>query len=148
MPGDERLYCVLFDLQQMTCPAMMFLSISAVLALPHGQADAVESWRIPILKCRGSNPPAPTGRSVSNAYGIGSRSKCRDIAARALFVRDRMLFALRRRQPRDRRATPGLEGFDHVPVLQCDVDVVDAAHEAILFAQALSQDHFFDRSVL
>ena len=26
----------------MTCPAMMFLSISAVLALLHGQADAVE----------------------------------------------------------------------------------------------------------
>ena len=26
----------------MTCPAMMFLSISAILALLHGQADAVE----------------------------------------------------------------------------------------------------------
>jgi hypothetical protein len=26
----------------MTCPAMMFLSISAVLALLHGQGDAVE----------------------------------------------------------------------------------------------------------
>ena len=26
----------------MTCPAMMFFSISAVLALLHGQADAVE----------------------------------------------------------------------------------------------------------
>jgi hypothetical protein len=25
--------------------------------------------------CRGSNPAAPTGQSVSNAYGIGSRSK-------------------------------------------------------------------------
>ena len=29
-----------------------------------------------ILKCGGSNPAAPTGQSVSNAYGIGSRSKC------------------------------------------------------------------------
>jgi hypothetical protein len=46
--------------------------------------------------------------------------------------RDRRLFALRRRQPGDRRATPGLEGFDHVPVFQRDVDVVDATHEAIL----------------
>jgi hypothetical protein len=26
-----------------------------------------------IPKCRGSNPPASTGQSVSNAYGIGSR---------------------------------------------------------------------------
>ena len=25
---------------------------------------------------RGSNPAAPTGESVSNAYGIGPRSKC------------------------------------------------------------------------
>jgi len=25
-----------------------------------------------IPKCRGSNPPAPTGQSESNAYGIGS----------------------------------------------------------------------------
>ncbi len=28
-----------------------------------------------ISRCRGSNPAAPTGQSVSNAYGIGSRSK-------------------------------------------------------------------------
>ncbi len=34
-----------------------------------------------ISRCRGSNPAASTGQSVSNAYGIGSRSKCRDIAA-------------------------------------------------------------------
>ena len=27
------------------------------------------------LRCRGSNPAAPTGQSVSNAYGIGSRSQ-------------------------------------------------------------------------
>ncbi len=25
------------------------------------------------LECKGSNPAAPTGQSVSNAYGIGSR---------------------------------------------------------------------------
>jgi hypothetical protein len=35
---------------------------------------------ISILECRCSNPAAPTGQSVSNAYGIGSRSKCRDMA--------------------------------------------------------------------
>jgi hypothetical protein len=35
---------------------------------------------IPILRCRGSNPAAPTGQSVSNAYGSGSRSKCRIMA--------------------------------------------------------------------
>jgi hypothetical protein len=45
---------------------------------------------------------------------------------------DRRLFALRGRQPGDRRATPGLEGFDHDPVFQRDVDVVDAAYEPIL----------------
>jgi hypothetical protein len=31
---------------------------------------------IPIMRCRGSNPAAPTGQSESNAYGIGSRSIC------------------------------------------------------------------------
>ncbi len=30
---------------------------------------------IPILECRCSNPAASTGQSVSNAYGIGSRSQ-------------------------------------------------------------------------
>ena len=37
--------------------------------------------------CRGSNPAAPTGQSVSNAYGIGSRSKCRerDLRTRSVF---------------------------------------------------------------
>jgi hypothetical protein len=32
-----------------------------------------------ISRCRGSNPAAPTGESVSNAYGIGSRSKCHEM---------------------------------------------------------------------
>jgi hypothetical protein len=40
-----------------------------------------ESSRILILRCRASNPPASSGQSVSNAYGIGSRSKCREMAA-------------------------------------------------------------------
>ncbi len=35
-----------------------------------------ESWASCNPRCRGSNPAAPTGQSVSNAYGIGSRSKC------------------------------------------------------------------------
>jgi hypothetical protein len=30
-------------------------------------------------KCRGSSPAAPTGQSVSNAWGIGSRSKCHEM---------------------------------------------------------------------
>src|SRR5262249_4103793 len=45
-------------------------------------------------------------------------------------------FALRRGQPGDRRATPGLEGFDRVTVFQRDVDVVDTAYEAILAQRA------------
>jgi hypothetical protein len=41
-------------------------------------ADSLGQIRI---RCRGSNPAAPTGQSVSNAYGIGSRSKCHEMAA-------------------------------------------------------------------
>ena len=43
----------------MTCPAMMFVSISAVLALLHGQADAVElnlGTRFPLWR-RASRSP-------------------------------------------------------------------------------------------
>jgi hypothetical protein len=39
---------------------------------------------IPIMRCRGSNPAAPTGQSVSNAYGIGSRSKCHEMGSDSL----------------------------------------------------------------
>ncbi len=42
------------------------------------------------------NPPAPTGQSVSNAYGIGSRSKCRDIAAFVHKIGDQHLRACQR----------------------------------------------------
>jgi hypothetical protein len=43
-------------------------------------------WRIPILRCRGSNPPASTGQSVSNAYGIGSQSKCREMGVSSIRI--------------------------------------------------------------
>jgi hypothetical protein len=32
------------------------------------------------IRCRGSNPAASSGQSVSYAYGIGLRSKCREMA--------------------------------------------------------------------
>src|SRR6266550_8443074 len=44
-------------------------------------APSGQSSRILILRCRGSNPPASASQSVSNAYGIGSRSKWREMAA-------------------------------------------------------------------
>ena len=39
-----------------------------------------------ILRCSGSNPAAPASQSVSNAYGIGSRSKCRRLGPRTCFM--------------------------------------------------------------
>jgi hypothetical protein len=42
----------------------------------------------PILKCRGSNPSASTGQSVSNACGIGSPSQRRDMAPLKAVRRD------------------------------------------------------------
>jgi hypothetical protein len=45
------------------------------------RSPRLESWRISIPECGGSNPAAPTGQSVSNAYGIGSRLKCHEMAA-------------------------------------------------------------------
>ncbi len=43
---------------------------------------AESSGQIPILICGGSSPAAPAGQSVSNAYEIGSRSKCRPAEVR------------------------------------------------------------------
>jgi hypothetical protein len=34
-------------------------------------------WPLHHSRCGSSTPAAPTGQSVSNAYGIGSRSKCK-----------------------------------------------------------------------
>jgi hypothetical protein len=44
------------------------------------RAPAGESWRIPIPRCRSASPAAPASQSVPNAYGIGSRSKCHEMA--------------------------------------------------------------------
>src|SRR4051812_19352465 len=40
------------------------------------QRQETRPWRAS-LKCRDSNPGAPTGQSVSNAYGIGSERRRR-----------------------------------------------------------------------
>jgi hypothetical protein len=54
----------------------------------HPQAKSLGELRI---RCRGSNPAAPTAQSDSHAYGIASRSKClRPRRARQLL---RRLFA-------------------------------------------------------
>jgi hypothetical protein len=37
------------------------------------RSPRLESWRISIPECGGSNPAAPTGQSVSNAYGRSGR---------------------------------------------------------------------------
>ena len=47
-----------------------------------------------------------------------------------------VLFALRRRQPGHRRAALGFKSFDRIAVFQRDVDVVDAAHQAVLAQRA------------
>src|SRR4051794_13300881 len=69
----------------------------------------------------------------TNSGAIRVRASRKELSQ---FQPDPALVALRRRQPGDRRATPGLEGFDGVAVFERDVDVVDAAHQAILAQRA------------
>ena len=46
--------------------------------LSQNKASRAETrGEFPILRCRGSNPAAPTGQSFSNAYEIGSRRNTR-----------------------------------------------------------------------
>jgi hypothetical protein len=69
---------------------------------------------IPILRCRGSNPSAPTGQSVSKAYGIGSRSKCHEMGNGITLFTDKPQAGGAAALPGGRTACSGLGDLDRV----------------------------------
>src|SRR5207253_8218728 len=64
-----------------------------------------------LRRCRGSNPPAPTGQSVSNAYG-NRIARCQ--------LADSMRLRLRNRDPeRPKRLAPPPPSWPSLTILPC-----------------------------